>query len=430
MGRMGASTRWHRWLGAHPRATDACLPLLILAVNLLRPGHHSNGQAIDLSLAGGSLSFTACTALLFRRRYPLVVLGATTAVAMLHAVLEGVKSPITLPVMVAMYTVVVQKDRLTRTAAAVGAAFLLLTASVVFTDGDVLSNIGIAVLVLLATAIGEAVRYRRAYEAEIEARLQRAEQSREEEALRRVVEERLRIAHELHDVIAHHIALMNVQAGVASHLLREQPAQAEHALGLVRDSGRTVLDELTVLLGVLRRSEDVSLPTAPTPSLRQLDGLIESATTAGLKVDCQARPTTAVPDLVELTAYRVLQESLTNVVKHAPGAVVRLRVDQYPGSLSVDVTDDGGTTPPRDSAAAPGTGHGLLGMRERVTAVGGDLTAAPVPGGGFRVHALLPLPLDEGAVRDDPGTAGRRPEPDPQWLSGACRFGPGSRGGR
>lgn len=422
--------RWHRWLSAHPRTIDVCLPLLILGINLVRPGHHINGHEIELSLVGGSLATVSCTALLFRRKYPLQVLAATTAVGVLHAVFEGVKSPITLPVMVAVYTVTVQKNRLTRTATAVGAAVILVTASAVFTDGDVLSNIGITVLVLLASAIGEAVRYRRAYEAEIEERLRRAEQSREEEALRRVVEERLRIAHELHDVIAHHIALMNVQAGVASHVLREQPAEAEHALALVRDSGRTVLNELTVLLGVLRRSEDVSLPTAPTPSLQQLGGLIESATTAGLKVDWQARPTAAVPDLVELTAYRVLQESLTNVVKHAPGAVVRVRVDQYPGSLSVDVTDDGGTTPPRDTATAPGTGHGLLGMQERVAAVGGDLTAAPVPGGGFRVHAVLPLPLDEGVVRDDPGTAGRRPEPDPQWFPGACRFGPGSRGGR
>ncbi|HEU4948099.1 MAG TPA: sensor histidine kinase [Kribbella sp.] len=422
---MGAPTRWHGRLSAHPVASDVTLALVLLVINLLQPGDRQGGQQIELTPTAASLSFVACAALVFRRKQAMAVLAITAAATVAYAYLEGVKSPIELAVAVAMYTVVVQKDRLTRTAAAGVTVLVLVCAATAFTDEGVLHNLSVGVLVLLATAIGEAVRYRRAYEAEIEERIRRAEQSREEEAERRVIEERMRIAHELHDVIAHHIALMNVQAGVASHLLREKPAEADRALALVRDSGRTVLQELTVLLGVLRRSGDTSLPTAPTPSLDQLGPLIESFAAAGLKVDWQpAEAPGPLPDVVELTAYRIVQESLTNVVKHAPGAVVRIGIHRQRGSLAVDVTDDGGTTARPLGAAGSGTGHGLLGMRERVTAVGGDLSAGPVPGGGFHVHAVLPLPSQEGVVRDDPGIAGRRPDADPERVPGSCRLSP------
>ena len=175
----------------------------------------------------------------------------------------------------------------------------------------------------------------------------RAEQSREEEAQRRVIEERLRIAHELHDVIAHHIALMNVQSGVAAHVLRTQPEEAERALGLVRDGGRTVLQELTVLLGVLRRS-GTSLPTAPTPSLHEVGALVDSFAAAGVKVDWQLPDSLGpLPDVIELTAYRIVQESLTNVLKHAPGAAAKIRLSRLPGSLAIDITN----TAPANAAA-------------------------------------------------------------------------------
>jgi signal transduction histidine kinase len=267
-----------------------------------------------------------------------------------------------------------------------------------------------------------------------------------------VIEERLRIAHELHDVIAHHIALMNVQSGVAAHVLRTQPDEAERALALVRSGGRTVLQELTVLLGVLRRSGS-PLPTAPAPSLNELGALIQSFTAAGVEVEWT--PPTALgelPDVIELTAYRIVQESLTNVLKHAPGARAQVRITRTPSRLTVGVTDTGprpadphpvGPELPAPLAARASAGpaqsepaaglvvthlgasHGLIGMRERVSAVGGELVVGPRASGGWAVHAVLPL--ETGDVGDDQSVAGRRPDADPQRVPGAgelsTRFG-------
>lgn len=459
---MSASSRWQHRLSAHPVLGDLVVAVVILWINLAQPGDHRDDQPIELNLTCALVIFFASGTLLLRRRYPLLVLALTATGVAGYLYLTGVKSPIGITVAAATYTVIVQSDRLRRKiacAAVLAVAAALVAATIAFTDGDLLTDLGVAVLILLAVAIGEAVRYRRAYRAELEERVRRAEQSREEDAQRRVIEERLRIAHELHDVIAHHIAMMNVQAGVASHLLREEPAAADQALGLVRTSGRTVLDELSLLLGVLRRSGDTSLPMAPAPSLRRLGPLIESFAIAGLTVDWQPSPAAdGLADIVDLTAYRILQESLTNVVKHAPGAVVRVRLDRHAGprgdNLAVEVTDDGGTTERPAVSAGPGTGHGLLGMQERVASVGGRLDAGPLPGGGFRVRAVLPLPPDqtpsptagalragaaagtgagaaagrsmpseEGVNRDDPGPAGGRPDPHPQRLPGACRLG-------
>ncbi|GAA1558370.1 histidine kinase [Kribbella sancticallisti] len=426
---MGAPPQWYAGYKLHPVACDHAIALTVLAINLLQPGANHGERQIELTFGRVVIIVIACGALVFRRRAPLVVLAITTAAAIAYAVTTEVKSPIALALACAIYTVVVQTDRPTRSIAVIGTAVIMVSTSTLFTDGTFLENLSVAVLVLFAAALGEAVRYRRAYQAELEDRVRRAEQFREEEAERRVIEERLRIAHELHDVIAHHIALMNVQAGVASHLLREEPDEADRALVLVREGGRTVLRELTVLLGVLRRSGDGSLPTAPTPSLQELDALIDSFTAAGLVVDWQPPAPGPLPDVIELTAYRILQESLTNVVKHAPGAVVQVRFEQQRGSLTIEITDDGGHpgTPYRNVAPAPiGAGHGLLGMRERVTAVGGDLTTGPVAPGGFRVRAVLPL--ETGDTGDDPGAAGRRPDADSERVPGAGELGARSGG--
>ncbi|WP_344847772.1 sensor histidine kinase [Kribbella ginsengisoli] len=426
-----AASPWQTRFKGHPMAYDHAIVLFLIAINLLQPGTRHEGTQIPLTVTGTILILIACLPLAFRRRFPLVALTISTLATIGYAAYAEVKSPIGLALACAIYTVVIQKSRRTRSIACITVVVVMVATAGLFTDGDLLANLSVAIFVLFAAAIGEAVRYRRAYLDELEDRVLRAEQSREEEAERRVIEERLRIAHELHDVIAHHIALMNVQAGVASHLLREQPEEAEKALALVRDGGRTVLQELTVLLGVLRRSGLDSLPTAPTPSLQELSALIESSTAAGITIDWQPPVPESLPDVLELTTYRILQESLTNVVKHAPGAVVRVRFEQRRGSLTIEVTDDGGRpgTPYQDAGGAagpPASGHGLLGMRERVTAVGGQLTAGPQPHGGFRVRAVLPL--ETGATGDDPGTAGRRSEADPERVPGAGELSAGLRG--
>jgi signal transduction histidine kinase len=421
--------RFCRVLGRHPLALDLVLALGLLLINLTVPGGQHVGERIQLNRTVVVLAVLGAVALIFRRRAPMLVLAITTAVATAFVIAEQAKSPIVVYMGVAVYTVVLHRNRATRSVAVIATALITLTAEALFVGGDVLDNLGLTFFVLFSGAIGEAVRYRRAYLQELEERALRAEQSRDEEAQRRVIEERLRIAHELHDVIAHHIALMNVQSGVAAHVLRSQPDEAERALALVRSGGRTVLQELTVLLGVLRRSGS-PLPTAPTPSLHELGGLIDSFTAAGVEVDWIPPDSIGtLPDVIELTAYRIVQESLTNVLKHAPGAAARVRLIPSSGALTVDVTDTGSATAhPAAAAAGPGrpvhpatphlgAGHGLVGMRERVTAVGGKLRTGPEPDGGFGVHAVLPL--ETGVVGDDPGTAGRRPDADPQRVPGA-----------
>jgi signal transduction histidine kinase len=425
---MGALLRFCRDFKWHPLALDHGLALTLLALNLIVPGSRHVGERIQLTPTVVSLIVVAAVALALRRLAPLVVLGVTTVVTSAYLIIEQGKSPIVLFMACAVYTVVMEKDRRTRSIAVAVVAVVTVISDAPISDGNVLDNLGLMLLVLFAGATAEAVRYRRALQQELEERALRAEQSREEEAQRRVIEERLRIAHELHDVIAHHIALMNVQSGVAAHVLRSQPEEAERALALVRSGGRTVLQELTVLLGVLRRS-GTSLPTAPTPSLHEVGALVDSFAAAGVKVDWQLPDSLGqLPDVIELTAYRIVQESLTNVLKHAPGAAARIHLARHPGALSIDITDTGPTSSVHSSNPAigtPGAGHGLLGMRERVEAVGGELGTGPEPGGGFGVHAVLPL--ETGVVGDDPGAAGRRPDADPQRVPGAgelsTRFG-------
>lgn len=440
---MGVVSRWCRDLGIPPVAADCLLAGVILALNLVLLGQRHPGQ-VALTVSGVALCTAAAVGMVFRRRAPLVALGLTTAAGVCYAITQQAKSPIGLFMACAAYMVVLRTDHRTRGTSIIAVVAVTLVAAAAFTNGELLANLFNGVVVLFGAAIGEATRYRRAYVQELEERALRAEQSRDEEAQRRVIEERLRIAHELHDVIAHHIALMNVQAGVAAHVLRSQPDEAEHALALVRSGGRTVLQELTVLLGVLRRSGS-PLPTAPAPSLHELDALIRSFTAAGVQVDYHPPDTLdPLPDVVELTAYRVIQESLTNILKHAPGAPAQVRLAQTAGALTVAIHNpppasgtagragraagrpDSADSHPADSH--PGGGHGLVGMRERVAAVGGSLSAGPTADGGFDVLAVLPT--GTGGVGGDSGVAGGRSDVDPEWVSGAGQFSAGSAGRR
>ncbi|WP_112246201.1 sensor histidine kinase [Kribbella monticola] len=416
---MLVSPRRPGWLVNHPGANDAVLIGALMAAVVAKPGGNPDG-AIGLSPLVVVLAVIACSALALRRQQPLLALGITTGAYCLYVLLLATKSPIGLPMAIAIYTVVLTFDRGRRILPICLVTVAGVACTTIATHFAVWENLPVLAIIGLSVAIGEAMRNRRAYLAEIQERIRRVEQSREEEAERRVMEERIRIAHELHDVIAHHIALMNVQAGVAAHMLREQPEESERALALVREGGRTVLQELTVLLGVLRKTGDSSTPTAPSPSLDQVGSLIESFAAAGLQVEWQPaeQPSAELPELVGLTAYRVVQESLTNVVKHTTDARVTVRINQSRAVLDVEVTNTPGSPGP---ASSGGSGHGLIGMRERVATVGGTVTAGPTPEGGFRVHAVLPLL--EGVVDDDPGAAGGRPDLDPQGVPGSRRLG-------
>jgi signal transduction histidine kinase len=332
----------------------------------------------------------ACGALVLRHRFPFLVLAVSAIAAEGYlAHFHGHEGSLVLAApLIALYTVADSGSR--RRALTIGALAVFALAGVhalvkpSFWLGA--ENLALAALGALAVAAGDASRSRRAYTREVEERARRAEQGREQEARRRVTEERLRIARDLHDVLGHQLALINVQAAVADHVLDGQPAQTRQALGHIRRASKAALDELRDTIGLLREPGEPAAPTEPTLGLATLDELVASFRRSGLRVvldvEGDVRALAPVPDL---TAYRVVQESLTNVCKHADGAAVRLRLAYGSSAVRIVVHDDG------PGAAEGGTGHGLVGMRERVAAAGGTLSCGPGDGGGFRVVATLPL---------------------------------------
>jgi signal transduction histidine kinase len=246
-------------------------------------------------------------------------------------------------------------------------------------------------------ALGFAVRRQRLYLAAMRAQAEDQVRVQSELAWRAVTEERLRIARELHDVVAHGMSVITVQAGVGRHVIDEQPDQARAALAAIEETGRESLREMRRLLGVLR--EDAAGPArAPAPRLADLEELVQRTAQTGTAVDFSVRgEPRALPGGVELSAYRIVQEALTNVVKHARTDRCRVRLEFAPDTLAIEVTDDGvGAAPstPTGGGAAPTTrptGHGIIGMRERTALHGGRFEAGPLPLRGYRVAASLPL---------------------------------------
>jgi signal transduction histidine kinase len=241
--------------------------------------------------------------------------------------------------------------------------------------------VGLAAWLLVLAGAAEMLRFRR------ERAAARA-RTLEEEARRRTSEERLRIARELHDVVAHNISLINVQAGSALHLMDQQPERARTALTAIKDASKEALVELRSVLGVLRQLDE-DAPRSPAPGLDRLDDVVARATAAGLPVHVEVEgPPTALPPGVDLAAYRIVQEALTNVVRHAGPAQATVRISYGDRDLVLQVDDDG-LGAPTNGATAPG--NGIVGMRERAASLGGNVQVGPRPGGGFRVRAWLPV---------------------------------------
>ena len=244
----------------------------------------------------------------------------------------------------------------------------------------------IAVLLLAPWLVGKAMRGRVAHIDVLALRAEKAEREREQRAREAAREERARIARELHDVIAHSVSVMVVQAGAAEEVLRETPERALEPIRAVQETGRQALAEMARLLGILRRDGE-ELGLAPQPGLDDLESLIEQTRLAGLPVELRVEGTRRpVPLGADLSAYRIAQEALTNARKHAGEAHATVTVRYGAEALELEITDDGS-----GSGKGDGGGHGLVGMHERVALFGGELHAGPRPGGGFRVHARLPL---------------------------------------
>ncbi|MFF9812677.1 sensor histidine kinase [Streptomyces sp. NPDC014006] len=395
-------------LKAHPAAFDAALAagvLICMVAGSFVDPHGENGVTWGVR-SPGPLSLLLMTvgaaALVARRRAPMRVLLVTGTVAVVECVTGDPRAPVAMSAVVALYTVASTTDR--PTTWRVGLLTMTVLTGAAMLAGPLpwyaQENLGIFAWTGMAAAAGDAVRSRRAFVHAIRERAERAERTREEEARRRVAEERLRIARDLHDVVAHHIALVNVQAGVAAHVMDKRPDQAKEALSHVREASRSALNELRATVGLLRQSGDPEAPTEPAPGLDRLDELAGTFRSAGLRVEVvRADQDTTLPAAVGLAAYRVIQEALTNVHKHAgSGAKAEVSVVRVGPRIEITVLDDGAgkdTTAPASEG-----GHGLLGMRERTTALGGTLTTAPRYGGGFRVHATLPL---EPPGTSDPG---------------------------
>jgi signal transduction histidine kinase len=377
------------FLRTHELVSSGMVAAVVLLLSFL--GQVGSGPASDPPTPAPTTSAVVlvvlgCLVLVLRRRYPVGVWAAILVIGVLGVVVQGDVTQTVLAAMVAVYTVASWRPWRTAIAVALATAVIYGGAAALVTRQSLLTDSTYAFLAVggMSVAIGVAVRGQRAILTAAEERARVAEQTREDEAQRRVTEERLRIARELHDVVAHHISVINVQAGVARHLLESQPAAAAEALGHVRDSSAVVLSEMGTILGLLRTPEDPS-SVAPAPGLDQVDALVESVRRSGLDVSWRVSGTpTALGPGTELAAYRLVQESLTNARKHGSGRVdLAIAYDTH--SVRIDVVNA-----TRPGAEQGDSGHGLIGMRERVAAVGGTLQAGPGGGGQFEVHATMP----------------------------------------
>ena len=345
-------------------------------------GHQSEpitGLGIALLAAGG-------LALVWRRRWPVAVLVATTATTLWYAAgTTNPGGPIWDAIIVAFGTAVYLRKRIEAILCLVVGFVGSEWGPVLFGTGSAPSTtaalaVALGLLVLLAAAEGIRLQHERS-------EAQRA--GREQEALRRASEERIRIARDLHDVVAHNISVINVQANAGLHLMDRDPEQARAALSTIYGVSKHTLVELRSLLGVLR-SADEDAPREPAPSLSRLAGLLGTARAAGLDVTVESVPLGPdLPEPVDVAAYRIVQEALTNAARHAAGSRARVRIDRRPSELLVQVDDDGGT--PAPDLVTDGAGSGIIGMTERAQALGGTLVAGPRPGRGFSVEARLPL---------------------------------------
>ncbi|MBC6463240.1 sensor histidine kinase, partial [Actinomadura sp. HBU206391] len=355
---------------------------VLLSVVVLYTPH---AGALDLSaVLAGSLALVAW------RRAPLVSLLVSTACMAVVAAHIQPGPAAAFPVMVSVFAAV----RVGHPPAAVLAAMVFLGTDLAVNlpgadgSGQTLQDTALLVGWFVASGvIATVTRHRQAYLEEAEQRAAEAERTREEAALRRAGEERLRIARELHDSLTHSISIIKVQAGVAVHLARKRGEDAPPALLAIQEASRDAMRELRATLEVLRDA-DRSDGEAQASGLDRLDDLVERARSTGLPATVTISGTRQeLPAEVDRAAYRIVQEALTNVSRHAGGAAAAVRIDYAGEELVVQVDDDGKADP--DAPPVPGTG--LLGMRERVAALGGRLRADPRPEGGFTVRAELPL---------------------------------------
>jgi signal transduction histidine kinase len=383
----------------HPVAVDVLLAAVLAAigvatelVKLPEMEAYREGTAVSVLLA-----LAATVPLVWRRVHPAAVMAVAGAAMTVHGYWLFPGTGPFLGLLAALYAVAAYgSTRAARVSLAVAIGFqpvaVLRPEDPEFNSwGDVLVGV---VIFTAVWVFGDSRRVRRMHLEMAEERAARAERERDERARSAVQEERTRIAREMHDIVAHSVSVMVVQAGAARRMVTRDPAAAVVAAGEVEETGRAALRDMRRVIGVLRAdgddpADEARSPAAlgPQPGLGDVTELVDTYRDAGLDVrvrtDGEVRP---LPSGVELAAYRIIQEALTNTMKHSGPARAEVRVAYLADALTIVVADDG-----RGAGFDPDVGHGLPGMRERVTVYGGDLDAGPHPGGGFRVRARLPL---------------------------------------
>ena len=352
-------------------------------------------------VAGGVIAVMFAAVLTLRRRHPEKMLLLATVAGLVQLAIGTFVMPANFALLVIVYTVAARTVVWASRYALVGALLAPLFAVLRWpTEGGNLFSTAAELLFYMvcfgfAWLLGDSLRTRRAYYAELEERAARLERERAAQSQATIAAERARIARELHDVVAHNVSVMVVQADGAAYVLDTAPDQTRQALETISSTGRQALTEMRRLLGVLRSEDGTASEYVPQPSVEQLTDLVEQVRGTGMTVDFSVEGTPRpLPSGVELTAYRIVQEALTNTRKHGGphvGATVKLTYGE--GALMLLAEDDGRGSPEEmyEGGGADGMGHGLIGMRERIGMVGGRLEAGPRSGGGFRVCAELPF---------------------------------------
>ncbi|WP_217144683.1 sensor histidine kinase [Streptomyces sp. AC627_RSS907] len=394
--------RLYDFLRRHPTGVDCFWALVLLGITFVSLPSQQETRGTDVTALIVPFIVLLCAVIALRRRLPEKMLLLAVALGLGQVALDVPTMAADFAFLVIVYTVAANGARwASRTALATG----LCAAPVAHLrwpteDAGIAGSIAITVFqgvpFALAWVLGDSIRTRRAYFAQLEERAARLEKEREAQAKVAVAAERARIARELHDVVAHNVSVMVVQADGAAYVLDAAPDQAKKALETISSTGRQALAEMRRLLGVLRTGEHQEAGEyVPQPDVQQIEDLVEQCRTSGLPVDFKIEGTPReLPSGVELTAYRIVQEALTNTRKHGgPNAGASVRLVYFDDGLGLLVEDDGKGAPHElyEEGGLDGQGHGLIGMRERVGMVGGTLDAGPRQGGGFRISALLPL---------------------------------------
>ncbi|GII61254.1 two-component sensor histidine kinase [Sphaerisporangium krabiense] len=389
------------WLRSHPLFGDSVLAVLLAVLSLAFAGlvsaqDASQGRlpAYSFNAVAAVLAVGTCLLTALRRRWPFVLLCLAQLPQIALAALRYEGGLVGLVTLILLYTVAAYRGlALSLVAAAVALATYAVSAVIAFDAGGWTQHAIVVVVTMTVWVGGRSVRLRRAYLAELVDRAERLERAREADTRAARAEERSRIARELHDVVAHHVSVMTVQAAAARKVLETRPEAARDALVAIEEMGRTAMREMRGIVGVLR-TDGESGELAPQPGMVDLPGLVDQMREAGLRAQLWIegeRP--VIPPGIDLAAYRLVQEALTNSLRHAgPAARAWVTVRHEQGELLVHVEDDGHggvEAPQRGPGDRPG--HGLVGIRERVALYGGVLRIGPRQGGGFEVRARFPL---------------------------------------